>query len=326
MEEGVSHCRDPHRVLRQNRGREQDVQEDRPGSDLDGVAAQVAFDHREDMTLIRGGRAFYKMTGSGNDFIFFDARSVPPQRFESTSAIQSLCARGTGIGADGVVFLIDHPEADIGLRYYNADGSLASLCGNATLCTANLAVLIDAVEPAAFKIFTDAGVVAARVRDGLPEFDFPPVTDVQSDYRLVPRAPGELRLGYATAGVPHVVIQVEELAEVDVIGRGGHVRNDPSFPHGTNVNFVARDKIHGWSIRTFERGVEDETLACGTGNVAAAILLRSWDEGGDSAAGINLLTRSGQTLRVRLSEDQGGVWHPSLSGEGRLVFIGEVAI
>jgi len=266
------------------------------------------------------GRAFYKMTGSGNDFVFFDARTEGPGELAEAGTIQRLCRRGTGVGADGVVFLIPSADADIGLRYYNADGSLASLCGNATLCTSNLAVRLGAVAPGGFTIATDAGVVQARIRDGLPEFDLPPASDLAPEFSAIPRRAGERRLGYVMAGVPHVVIQVDDLEHQDVVGRGRPIRYDAAFPAGTNVNFVARQVDGRWAIRTYERGVEDETLACGTGNAAAAILLNAWGEAGDQ---VSLLTRSGQVLDATLCRDD-GVLSPSLRGEGRLVFRGEL--
>jgi diaminopimelate epimerase len=260
------------------------------------------------------------MTGSGNDFVFFDARTTPPGELERPEMIARMSARGTGIGADGVVFLVDSPSADIGLRYYNADGSLAALCGNATLCTTNLSARLGAVDPSDFTIETGSGTLRARIRDGGPEFDFPEVTDVIPDYTAIPKLPGERRLGFVLAGVPHVVIQVDDLEAVDVVGRGRPVRYHASLAHGANVNFVAKDQSGGWAIRTYERGVENETLACGTGNVAAAILLNVW---GEAAGDVRLMTRSGQPLTVRLTQ-AGGIWRPTLRGEGRLVFTGEL--
>lgn len=278
------------------------------------------------------GRAFYKMTGSGNDFVFFDARTVWTHEVANDARaalgeealpdrIARICRRGTGVGADGVVFLLRSDPADIGIRYYNADGSLASLCGNATLCTTNLAVRLGAVDPRGFTIATDAGIVQARIRNGLPQFDLPAASDLVADFTAIDRMPGERRIGYVTAGVPHVVIQVDDLDRQDIVGRGRPIRYTASvFPDGTNVNFVSQRPDGSWAIRTYERGVEDETLACGTGNAAAGILLSAWGEIDDR---VELLTRSGQVLDVGLCRD-GGAWLPSLRGEGRLVFRGEL--
>jgi len=270
-------------------------------------------------TAAVSGRAFYKMTGSGNDFVFFDARTAPPGELETPASIAAISARGTGVGADGVVFLVNSSVADVGIRYYNADGSLAALCGNATLCTTNLAARLGAVNPDGFTIETGSGVVRARVRNGGAEFDFPEVSVVVPDYLDIPKIAGERRLGFALAGVPHVVIQVDDLDAVDVPGRGRPVRFDPSLADGANVNFVAKG-ANGWAIRTYERGVEGETLACGTGNVAAGILLNLW---GETIGSVTLMTRSGQPLTVGIARD-GSYWRPTLRGEGRLVFTGEL--
>ena len=267
------------------------------------------------------GRRFYKMTGSGNDFVFLDGREPGTAAFERAGAIQALCARGTGIGADGLVVLEPGgDEADIRMRYYNSDGSRAEMCGNATLCSSNLAVRLGMVEPSGFTIATDSGVLSARIRDGLPEFDAPLVSDAAPAWAGEPTQGDEIRLGYATVGNPHVVVRVPDVERADVAGRGRTLRHAPALPRGANVNFVSRAEDGGWRIRTFERGVEGETLACGTGSVATAVMLASWGEDSDDVA---LQTRSGRMLRIRLRRD-GETWIPSLSGEGRLVFEGEL--
>lgn len=266
------------------------------------------------------GREFYKMSGSGNDFVFFDARSGAPRGVDEAERIAELCARGTGVGADGIV-LLERPDAAgaaFRIRYYNADGSRAALCGNASLCSARLAVELGAAPAEGFAFGTDAGTLTARFVDGLPEIDLEPVrvVDLAPD---IPLGPGERRIGYAVAGVPHLVLLCDDVQWADVVGRGAPLRRHPSLPDGANVNFVGRDG-GGWAMRTFERGVEGETLACGTGAVATAILLTAW---GEAAAGepLPLRTRSGKPLTVTLRR-QGELWHPSLRGEGRIVFRG----
>jgi diaminopimelate epimerase len=268
--------------------------------------------------VIPSGRTFYKLSGSGNDFVFVDARHEPANGLDRPERVQALCARGTGIGADGVVFLETSTAAAFRIRYLNADGSLAALCGNATLCSARLAVELGGADRSGFSIETDAGVLPARFVEGRPEIDLEPVTEVVVDDSRVRLAAGESRVGFVLAGVPHVAIRVRDLDAVDVIGRGGPIRRDPSFRQGANVNFVAPGRAGAWRMRTYERGVEGETLACGTGAVAAAILLNAWEEGGSA---VQLETRSGQMLHVRLSSEA-GVWRPSLSGEARIVYQG----
>ena len=282
----------------------------------------MAGNAREDLAMIEG-RRFWKMTGSGNDFVFIDGRSAPATEFASADVIQRICARGTGIGADGLVILTmpSSDDADLALTYFNADGSLASLCGNATLCTASLGARLGAVDPAGFSLETGSGVLRARIRAGLPEFDLPAVRDPQEALAAIQPGAAEQRLGFATAGIPHVVIQVPDVAMSDVAGRGRQVRNDKSLAEGANVNFVSRAAGGRWKIRTYERGVEGETLACGTGSVATAIMLRVWGEAGDD---VELETASGQVLGIRSSRAPDGSWQASLRGEGRLVFEGEL--
>ena len=271
------------------------------------------------------GRRFWKMTGSGNDFVFIDGRSGSAGDFESAELIQRLCERGTGIGADGLVILTvpEKGDADLALSYFNADGSLAALCGNATLCTASLATQLGAVDPSGFSLETGSGVLRARILVGLglPEFDLPAVADVQAALPAIELDPVEQRIGFATAGIPHVVIRVPDVSLCDVTGRGRTVRHHRALAEGANVNFVGRASGGGWQIRTYERGVEAETLACGTGSVAAAVLLRVWGEAGDD---VELETASGAMLGIRSSHTADGDWSTSLRGEGRLVFEGEI--
>ncbi len=268
--------------------------------------------------MLPSGRSFYKMSGSGNDFVMVDAMRNPPGPLAEERVVRAICARATGIGADGIVFLEPSAEADYRMTYLNSDGSRADLCGNASLCSARLATELGIVRTNEFRVETDAGVLGARVLADGPEIDLKPVTDVETrlPFRL---DTGERWIGFAVAGVPHLVVRVDDVATVDVVGRGRPLRHDPSRPHGANVNFVSGDGEGEWQMRTFERGVEGETLACGTGAVATAILLRKAGEAGRVVA---LTTRSGRVLRVRLENVDDSGWQPSLSGEARVVFEG----
>jgi diaminopimelate epimerase len=275
--------------------------------------------HREDlMAQRRGLQRFYKMTGSGNDFVVFNAADGALKEIENPDTIRSLSARGTGVGADGVVFLEKVAGGDVRMRYYNSDGSEAALCGNASLCSANLAVELGMAQAGGFVLHTAAGSLPARIRDGLPEVDLDPVSDVKSDASDLGVKRGERRLGYALAGVPHVVLEVNDIESADVTRRGPELRNHPDLANGANVNFVARRPDGGFTYRTYERGVEAETLACGTGAVATAIMLSSW---GESGLETTLWTRSGLPLVVTLRRE-GPAWLASLRGEGRIVFEG----
>ncbi len=267
--------------------------------------------------MLPTGRTFYKMSGSGNDFVMVDAMREPPGTLAHAAVIRAICARATGIGADGIVFLEPSQVADYRMTYLNSDGSRADLCGNASLCSARLATELQHVRGPEFRFETDAGVLGARLLSDIPEVDLQPVTDIRPylPFRL---ERGERWIGFALAGVPHLVVRVDNVETVDVLGRGRPLRHERSLPHGANVNFVSPDRDGGWRVRTFERGVEGETLACGTGSVASAVLLSEAGEAGDA---VSLTTRSGRVLRVRLRRASEG-WLPSLSGEARLVFEG----
>ena len=262
------------------------------------------------------GRTFYKLCGSGNDFVFFDARQEQPGALASPGMIARLCARGTGVGADGVVFVEASDVAAVRMAYYNSDGSRASLCGNATLCTTRLAVVLAAADPAGFAIETDAGLIHARLLGADPEIELQPVRQLAAAAPGIATQGDERRIGFALAGVPHLVVEVPEADAVDLRTRGRTLRYDATLEAGANVNFVSRTSA-GWRMRTYERGVEGETLACGTGAVACAAVLGAWDECGDETV---LLTSSGRPLRVRVPESIGR--GPRLAGEGRIVFQG----
>lgn len=269
--------------------------------------------------MIPFGREFFKLSGSGNDFVFVDTRKQPAGPLASPDVVGAICSRGTGIGADGVVFIEESDRADIRMVYLNADGSRADLCGNATLCTARVARELAIVGDGEFAIETDVGALPGRFVDGTPEIDLQPVTEVRPDAGI-PLEPGERRMGYAVAGVPHLVILVDDLETVDVVGRGRPLRRHQSLSAGANVNFVEEGADGAFRYRTYERGVEAETLACGTGAVAIAVLLTDW---GLTHGPVRLRTRSGRELRVRLSGPP-SCRTPSLSGEAKLVYRGQL--
>jgi diaminopimelate epimerase len=271
--------------------------------------------------MIPTGRPFYKMSGSGNDFVMVDARTDPPGRLAEPGVIQQICSRGTGVGADGIVFLEASNSAAIRLTYLNADGTRADFCGNATLCTTRLATELGIGSTTGLQIETDSGLVAARIDDSRPEIDLQPVSEVSPETVEIPAESGDRRIGFAKVGVPHLVILRDDVSVVDVVGRGRPLRHHPTLREGANVNFVSRNRYGRWKIRTYERGVEAETLACGSGAVATAILLTVWKE---ATGDIELETKSGRVLRVRLRRE-GERWFPSLSGEARVVFEGRLS-
>lgn len=168
---------------------------------------------------------------------------------------------------------------------------------------------------------TDSGVATARMSGGLPEVDLWPVTNVRPAAGIDVES-GERRIGYAIVGNPHVVVLREELETLEIVRRGRAIRlHEYVRPGGgANANFVAKRADGGFDIRTYERGVEDETLACGTGSVSTAILLAVWKEAGLETT---LRTRSGREITIKLRQE-GSAWLPTLRGEGRIVFRGQL--
>lgn len=262
------------------------------------------------------GRPFWKMTGSGNDFVFFDNRTGAHEDLVDPAIIATLCDRRHGVGADGIVLVDASRTARFGMRYYNRDGSLAEMCGNAALCSTRLARELGIVGPGDFSFDTTSGPVTARISEAEPEIDMVPVTDLAPRFET-PLREHERQVGFARVGVPHLVVLCDDVRGIDVFARGRELRHLPQLRDGANVNFVSRDPAGArWAIRTYERGVEEETLACGTGTVATVALLHAW---GMTDGGASLLTRSGCDLYAHPGSDR---QPPVLRGEGRIVFSG----
>ncbi len=273
------------------------------------------------------GLPFAKMTGSGNDFVVFDGRTVPIRLVTSPEVISRICNRHNGIGADGVVVLEPQPDStDVRVHYFNSDGTGADLCGNATLCSTALAAELGMAAPSGMRLATGAGLITSRLA-GLPEVDFQPVHEIRDALPIMLEA-GEQRVGYAVAGVPHLVLLTENVEAIDVIARGPGLRwHRETGPGGANVNWVSPMSDGRWRYRTFERGVEGETLACGTGAVATAILLTEW--GLATGERVTIVTSSGRDVAVTLTsrtEPPSGrrAYMPRLKGEGRVVFRGMI--
>ena len=263
------------------------------------------------------------MTGSGNDFVMLDARVTTPADW-TPADMAAVCARGTGIGADGVVFV--GPGSTPGaarMIYYNSDGSHANMCGNAALCSTALAVHLGLGAAAGMDLETDAGIYQSRVAEpGRAELHLSAV-DAPAVVKGLKLAPGERRAVLARVGVPHLIVVVENVDQVDLMERGRALRFDPALaPDGANVNFISVDKAGLWRMRTYERGVEGETLACGTGAVGAGCAIQEWGLG---ALPVTIQSRSGRMLGIRATKTSGGLYDEVwLAGEGRMVFRGVI--
>ena len=268
------------------------------------------------------GTLFYKMTGSGNDFVVLDGRFTSADRWPP-DRVRAICDRRNGVGADGLVILTPSTTEGVRMSYWNSDGSHGAMCGNAALCSGRLAVDLEMVQPGEFCLLTDAGVVRVRSQAqgdqaeiSLPDCDLPRAVDDLA------AAAGEQWLALGTVGVPHLVIRVHDIEAVDVLGRGRMLRAHPRLgPEGANVNFVSAPAGSGepWLIRTYERGVEGETLACGTGTVATALALAARKE---ARVPLTFRSRGGPQLRVHARVDGTRATEVWLGGEGRLLFRG----
>lgn len=268
-----------------------------------------------------GGETFYKMCGSGNDFVFLDGRETDPSQWPA-DRIRRVCARATGVGADGLVILApgSGPGA-VRFHFYNADGSRGEMCGNGALCATRLSAHLQLSDPSEVRLETDAGLVKGRVDPaGGPraELSLPDVAQVATP--KIDREPGEALVGFALVGVPHLVVPVDDVDAVDLGIRGRELRSHPGAgAAGANVNFVALSD-RGWAMRTYERGVEGETLACGTGAVACATILAGR---GIASLPWSVRSRAGSVLTVSGTlGDDGRLHGPRLAGEARLVFMG----
>jgi diaminopimelate epimerase len=254
---------------------------------------------------------FYKMHGAGNDFILVDDRALDFPAADRAFLAQ-LGSRRTGIGADGIILLQPSEHADLRMRFINPDGNEQDMCGNGARCLARLANDLGAA-PAGMIIETGAGLVQAEVnsdhvRIGLTGPD---------DWRMGLEAGLEWPVDFVNTGVPHAVVRVEELDQLDLCGLGRLLRGHPLFaPKGTNANFVKVEQDATLSIRTYERGVEAETLACGTGAAAAALVAarHGWVQ-------LPVAVHCAGGYDLTIASAGGGV---TLSGGAQYVFNGEV--
>ncbi|MEO8449312.1 MAG: diaminopimelate epimerase [Gemmatimonadota bacterium] len=261
----------------------------------------------------------YKMTGSGNDFVFLDGRSTSVSDWPA-DRVRAICDRRRGVGADGLVVLDGTGPGRIRMTYLNADGSRVDMCGNAALCSTRLAQRLG-IATGDMTLESDAGDYAARcvgpawmAEIGLGDIPLPQVA-------AVPLEAEERRASFGVVGVPHVVLLVDDVAQAPVVARGRALRYAQQFqPAGTNVNFVSRvpgDPEVAWQLRTYERGVEAETLACGTGTVASVLALAAL---GEAAMPCRVRACGGGILSVSGSVEGGVARDVWLRGEGRLVF------
>jgi diaminopimelate epimerase len=237
---------------------------------------------------------FVKMNGAGNDFIVLDNRSLSVNL--TREQIAGLCHRHFGIGADGLLAAepAGEPGADFRMRYYNADGGEAEMCGNGARCFARFVEPWPRVDRERVRFLTQAGLIAGEYVGHEIRVNLTPPTELKLD-RDADFGWGHVKFHSLNTGVPHVVIEVPDVEVAEVLSLGRAIRHNELFPKGTNVNFVQVAESGGLIVRTYERGVEGETLACGTGVTAAALIMHRVR---GLPLPLQVRTRGGDTLTV----------------------------
>jgi diaminopimelate epimerase len=264
---------------------------------------------------------FSKMNGAGNDFVLVDNRVgdlqlVPEQ-------IAKICDRHRGVGADGVLVLERASNgADFRMRYYNADGGEAEMCGNGARCFARYASRVAGPkEELSFE--TPAGVIGAKLQGELVRLQMSEPKDLKLGI-TIKLADRQVAAHFVNSGVPHVVVPAEDLENVDVRALGAAIRRHELFaPKGANVNFLKERGDRQISIRTYERGVEDETLACGTGVVASALIFAATKK---LKGPIRVLVRGGNELEVGFERSGDQFTNVTLTGPADFVFEGTIDV
>ena len=215
---------------------------------------------------------FVKMSGAGNDFIVVDNRSMSVNL--AREQIANLCHRHFGIGADGLLAVepADQPGADFRMRYYNADGGEAEMCGNGARCFARFVESFPRADKNRVRFLTLAGLIEGEFVGHEVRVNLTPPTDLKLN-RKADFGWGEVTFHSINTGVPHVVVEVPDVEVAEVLALGRAIRYSSLFERGTNVNFVQVTDAGELIVRTYERGVEGETLACGTGVTAAALVM-----------------------------------------------------
>lgn len=266
---------------------------------------------------------FTKMVASGNDFVVLEKRILVPGFTKYKELAKIICDRKFGAGADGLLLLQKAKDADIKMRIFNADGSEAEMCGNGARCVVAYAKNKIFTGKSRILLKTNAGTIDSVINGSLIKIKLTPPKDLRLNFAV--KLNRVLKANFINTGVPHLVIITQGLDEIDVKALGEILRFHKDFaPAGTNVNFVEITGNKNIKVRTYERGVEDETLACGTGSVASAIIsvviLRGWQDGNYH---IFVTTKSKEVLQVYfdcLDKKIKNVW---LQGTARIVYQGD---
>jgi diaminopimelate epimerase len=264
---------------------------------------------------------FAKAVASGNDFIIIDnkAGELDFRQLDYPEIARELCSRRHSVGADGLLVLESSDAADYRMRVINPDGSEVTMCGNGARCSALYASASGWGDH--LKVETGAGVLETEVSGDNVKIRMSDPRDLKLDINLG-IGPNLMKVHYVNTGVPHVVHMVEELEGYPVTEIGRQIREHPMFaPEGTNADFVGNVEGNVAALRTYERGVEDETLACGTGTVASAVILAVLDH---VSSPVRMKTRSGEELTVYFNMSGRKITDVYLEGPAKLVYEGKI--
>ncbi len=252
---------------------------------------------------------FYKYQGTGNDFVMIDNRDL--QFPKTKEIIEKLCNRRFGIGADGLILLENDDTSDFRMVYYNSDGNESTMCGNGGRCIVSFAHFLDIFEDKTTFTAID-GLHEAEIKNGTVKLKMIDVNSISKD--------GENSV--LNTGSPHFVMFVDNAANYDVYKNGNEIRNSATYKQeGINVNFVEQISENEIFVRTYERGVEDETLSCGTGVTASALVFLK-DKNQDSVSVKTL----GGTLKVYTKQNENSFVNIWLEGAAKQVFKGKIKI
>ena len=263
---------------------------------------------------------FFKMSGSGNDFILIDNRNQSLIVDNLTEFVRKVCERKISAGADGLIIIENSHRADFQWRFFNADGSEVDMCGNGGRCAARFAY-IKGIAKENMSFETGAGLIDAEVRGEVVKLRLTDPNNIRIDFSIMVEGK-PLEVHFINTGVPHVVHFAHNLDRFDVFSIGRKIRYHQEFqPSGTNADFMKIEDRHVIKVRTYERGVEDETLACGTGAVASA-LISSWKGLVDSP--VDVRVKSGEILKIYFRKTDSGFNDIYLEGKAKVVYEGRL--
>lgn len=266
------------------------------------------------------GIAFTKMSGSGNDFVIIDNRTPVLDPGTKRDFVKKVCSPKSSVGADGVIFLENSDKADYGWDFYNADGSSAEMCGNGGRCVARYA-FEKGIAPQNHSFDTVAGIIEAEVNGPMVKVKLTRPENLQNEIDVAFDGL-QYQIDSLNTGVPHAIVFSEDVDSEDIQKIGSGIRYHSVFaPAGTNVNLVEKQNGNALKIRTYERGVEGETLACGTGAVASAIIASRKYK---IESPVSVETRGGEILKVHIEPSNGSLPGVYLEGLTKITFEGQL--